>query len=116
MKFLVDENVFPKITLHLRSLGHDVKSIQEEGLNRIADDEIVRLAKKEDRAIITFDKHFGNVLKYPPSNTAGIVHIRIHPPLLKDLLLAIDNLFKKYRLPSFHGKLIVLSRTGYRVR
>ena len=116
MKFLVDENVFPKITFHLRSLGHDVKSIQEEGLNRITDDEIVRLAKKEDRTIITFDKHFGNVLKYPPLNTAGIIHIRIHPPLLKDLLLAIDNLFKKYSLPSFHGKLIVLSKTGYRIR
>ncbi|MEK7746447.1 MAG: DUF5615 family PIN-like protein [Elusimicrobiota bacterium] len=116
MKFLSDENVFPKITFHLRSLGHDVKSIQEEGLNRITDDEIVRLAKKDGRTIITFDKHFGNVLKYPPSSTAGIIHIRIHPPLLKDLLLAIDNLFKKYSYPSFHGKLIVLSKTGYRIR
>ena len=93
-----------------------MKSLQEEGLNRITDDEIVRIAKKEDRTIITFDKHFGNVLKYPPSNTAGIIHIRIHPPLLEDVLLAIEALFKKCKVPSFHGKLIVLSRTGYRVR
>ena len=79
MRFLVDENVFPKITFHLRSLGHDVKALQEEGLT-------------------------------------GIIHIRIHPPLLEDVLLAIDNLFKRYKPPSFRGKLIVLSRTGYRVR
>jgi predicted nuclease of predicted toxin-antitoxin system len=43
---LVDENVFPKITFHLRNLVHDVKSLREEWLNRITDDEIVQMAKK----------------------------------------------------------------------
>jgi hypothetical protein len=74
------------------------------------------MAKDEDRTVITFDKHFGNVLKYPPSDTAGIIHIRIHPPLLHDVIAAIGNLLKKYEYPSFHGKLIVLSKNGYRIR
>ncbi len=116
MRFLVDENIFPKITSYLRSLGHDVKSLRDEGLFRITDDKIVQMARNENRTIITFDKHFGNVLKYPPSDTAGIIHIRIHPPLLKYILHALENLFKRYKLPSFHGKLIVLARNGYRVR
>ena len=116
MRFLVDENIFPKITSYLRSLGHDIKSLQEEGIFRIPDDKIIRMAKDEDRTIITFDKHFGNVMKYPPSNAAGIIHIRIHPPLLPDIISAMDNLFKKYEFPSFSGKLIVLSKSGYRVR
>lgn len=116
MRFLVDENIFPKIATYLCSLGHDVKSLQEEGLFRIPDDKIVQIAKDEGRTIITFDKHFGNVLKYPPSNTAGIIHIRIHPPVMDDILSAIDNLFKKYGFPSFSGKLVVLSKSGYRIR
>lgn len=116
MRFLIDENIFPKITSYLRSLGHDVKSLHEEGFFRITDDEIIQMAKNEDRIIITFDKHFGNILKYPPSTTAGIIHIRIHPPLLDDILPAMDSLFKRYNFSSFHGKLIVLSKSGYRVR
>ena len=116
MRFLIDENIFPNITSYLRSLGHDVKSIQEEGLFRITDDKIVHMAKDEDRTIITFDKHFGNVIKYPPSDTAGIIHIRIHPHLLHDVLTAIGNLLKKYESPTFSGKLIVLSKNGYRIR
>ena len=116
MRFLVDENIFPKITLFLRESGHDVKSIQEEGLFRTTDDEIIRIAKNDNRTIITFDKHFGNTLKYPPANTAGIIHIRIHPPLLEDILPAMDNLLKKYEPPSFNGTRIVLSNKGYRVR
>ncbi len=91
-------------------------AIREEGIFRIPDDKIIRMAKDEDRTIITFDKHFGNVMKYPPSNAAGIIHIRIHPPLLPDIISAMDNLFKKYEFPSFSGKLIVLSKSGYRVR
>lgn len=116
MRFLIDENIFPNITSYLRSLGHDVKSIQEEGLFKISDAKIVQMAKDEDRTIITFDKHFGNVLKYPPFDTSGIIHIRIHPPLLHDVIAAIDNLLKKYESPTFRGKLIVLSKNGYRIR
>ena len=116
MRFLVDENIFSAITSYLRSLGHDVKSIQEEGLFKISDAKIMQMAKDENRTIITFDKHFGNVLKYPPSDTAGIIHIRIHPPLLEDVLAAINNLLKKYELSTFRGKLIVLSKNGYRIR
>ncbi len=116
MRFLVDENIFPHITSYLRSLGHDVKSIKEERLFKISDAKIVQMAKDEDRTVITFDKHFGNFLKYPPSDTAGIIHIRIHPPLLHDVITAIDNLLKKYESPAFSGKLIVLSKNGYRIR
>lgn len=116
MKFLIDENIFPAITSHLRNLGHDVKSLQAEGLFRITDDKIIQIAKDENRTVITFDRHFGNVMKYPPADTAGIIHIRIHPPIIKDIITALDTLFKKYTSSSFHGKLIVLSKSGYRVR
>ncbi len=106
----------PAITSHLRSTGHDVKSLQEEGLYRTSDDKVIQIAKAEHRTVITFDRHFGNVIKYPPSGTAGIIHIRIHPPIIKDIIRAIDSLFKKYKDATFHGKLIVLSKSGYRVR
>lgn len=45
MKFLADENIFPKITVHLRDKGHDVKSLQEEGIFKSIDDEVIRMAK-----------------------------------------------------------------------
>ncbi|MCC7201432.1 MAG: DUF5615 family PIN-like protein [Nitrospirae bacterium] len=116
MKFLADENIFPKITAHLRDKGHDVKSLQEEGIFKSIDDEVMRMAKEEDRTVITFDKHFGNILKYPPGKTSGIIHIRIHPPLLEYILPSLDLLLNQYKSPSFSGKLIILERNGYRIR
>ncbi len=116
MKFLTDENIFPPITSYLRKTGHDVKTAQESGLSNSPDDKIADLATREERTIITFDKHFGNIITYPPQDLFGIILIRIHPPLLNKIFYAIDNLFKNYQGDSFKGRLIVLSKTGYRIR
>lgn len=42
MRFLVDENVFPAITSHLKEQGHDIKYVLQEGLTRIHDDDLIR--------------------------------------------------------------------------
>lgn len=116
MKFLADENIFPNVINHLRKLGHDVKGIVESGLSQATDDKIIEIATKEKRTIITFDKHFGDILRYPPKNLSGIIFIRIHPPLLDDIYSSFENLFENYRYDSFEGRLIVLSKSGYRIR
>ena len=116
MRFLADENIFPHVITALRKLGHDVKSILESGLSQTTDDKIIDLATREERTIITFDKHFGDILRYPPRNSPGIILIRIRPPLLDDIFNAFENLFKNYHADSFEGKLIVLSKSGYRIR
>ena len=116
MRFLADENIFPQVINYLQNLGHDVKSILESGLSQTTDDKIIDLATKEERTIITFDKHFGDILRYPPRNLSGIILIRIRPPLLDDIFFALENLFKNYHADSFKGKLIVLSKSGYRIR
>ena len=116
MRFLADENIFPRIIGYLRKLGHDVKGIQESGFMHATDDTVVDIATEEERTIITFDKHFGDILRYPPQNLPGIILIRIYPPLLNDILCALENLFKSYGDDSFKGRLIVLSKSGYRIR
>ncbi len=79
MRFFIDENVFLLITSHLRELGHDVTTVQESGMIKAPDDKIAEPAVREERTIITFDKHFGDILRYPPQNLFGIILIRIHP-------------------------------------
>lgn len=58
MKFLSDENLPRSILRYLRSQGHNVKDIQEEGLRGLPDEQIVEIASREERIIITYDKDF----------------------------------------------------------
>ncbi len=116
MRFLIDENIFPAVSQYLRQLGHNVKSINESGMVKSSDKIVIKTAIEEERTILTFDKHFGNILNYPPAELFGILLIRIHPPLLSDTCDALNRLLKNYNADSFKGRLIVLSKTGYRIR
>lgn len=116
MALLADENIFPQMVNYLRQKGYDVKSINEEGLKGAADTEVFAKAISEQRALVTFDKHFSNILQYPPSQHYGIVRVRIHPPLLSDILAAFDHLLTRVNLNQLEKTLIILEKEGFRVR
>ncbi len=66
-KFLLDENVPFAIGVFLRSMNFDVNRVKESGLLGASDDQILCLAIQEERTLITFDKHFADLVLYPPA-------------------------------------------------
>lgn len=116
IKFLADENIPSGVTKFLRDRGLDVKEVGGAENAGASDDAIIALARKEERILLTCDKHFANILTYPPQSHHGIIRIRIHPPLNDDLIRALDQLMKKFDLKAIGGSLIVLEREGFRVR
>ena len=58
MKFLIDENVDIHICKALRKEGYDTKDIKELKLYSLSDKEILNLANKEERILITYDTDF----------------------------------------------------------
>jgi hypothetical protein len=66
--------------------------------------------------LITFDKDFENDLLYNPAQYSGIVRLRIHPPELAKIKLALGNLLKTIAAEDFAKKLFLLEETGFRIR
>lgn len=60
-RFLLDANISPETANFLRSHGFDVKSLLEDGLGDLDDDEVANIASKEKRILITFDLDFGEM-------------------------------------------------------
>ena len=116
IKLLADENVPPGVVGFLRDRGFDVKEVGEAGTTGASDDAVMALARKEKRVLLTFDKHFANILVYPPNSHHGIIRIRIHPPLIDDIIEALDQLLQKFDLNTIEGSLVVLEREGFRIR
>jgi hypothetical protein len=48
-----------------------------QGLRGAADEILFDLCKQESRALVTLDRDFGEVLRYPPAGSAGIVVLEI---------------------------------------
>ena len=116
IKFMADENIPPALIDFLKTKGFDVKATQGSTAPGCPDSVVMGLAQQEERVLLTFDKHFANILLYPPHTHSGIIRIRLHPPLLKEIFQALDNFFKNFDLAKMKGTLVILERDGFRVR
>jgi predicted nuclease of predicted toxin-antitoxin system len=76
MRFLLDENLSPKLSDLLRADGHDVRAIARSSLQGADDETLWRLGAEEERILITFDLDFP--LSDRPS-PLGLVLLRVHP-------------------------------------
>ena len=111
LKLLTDENI-PKLVFEfLANKGFDVR----RSPLRSKDEFISRIAKTEGRIILSFDRHFGNILLFPPEEHDGIVFIRIVPPVTKTVTDALSDLFDKVKPSEFKGKLFVLTPFRFRI-
>jgi predicted nuclease of predicted toxin-antitoxin system len=57
LRFLVDEDLPPKVAEVARNLGLDVVSVHEVGRRGYADDEQLRFAAREERVFITRNRN-----------------------------------------------------------
>lgn len=93
MDFKLDENLGPSIKSLFVEYGHDCATTREEGLGGADDPVILTAAVSEWRVLVTNDHDFGNVLVYPPEDTAGIVVLnppgRVSLRLLRGLVVAL---------------------------
>jgi predicted nuclease of predicted toxin-antitoxin system len=61
MRLCADENISEDCVIKLRQGGHDVLWIRESAPG-VPDEEVLLLARKENRLLITFDKDFGQLV------------------------------------------------------
>jgi predicted nuclease of predicted toxin-antitoxin system len=76
MRFKLDENLDVRAAGILVSSGHDVLTVNEQELQGASDFHIADICRKENRCLITLDKHFSNPFSYPPNRFRGIIVLR----------------------------------------
>jgi hypothetical protein len=86
VKIKVDENISVSGVNLLRNDGHDVATVREQGLGGAADDRIFAVCASEERILITLDRDFGHVPRFPPQRSAGIVILDLGGPESQRLL------------------------------
>ena len=99
MKFKLDENIGRRGLEFLTSSGHDVKTARRQELGGATDEELFKACAVEGRALVTLDRDFGQVLRFPPEKTAGVVILEVGPHAtlraildrLRDLLAVLET-------------------------
>jgi len=86
VKIKVDENIGNSGVNLLRKSGHDIKTVSEQGLSGSADDRIFQVCVAEGRTLLTLDRDFGHVPRFPPQQSAGIVVLELGGSASQQLL------------------------------
>lgn len=109
MRILLDEDVHIKVLDWLAEAGHDVLRVP----SGLKNGQVIALARRESRVLVTRDKDFASRLMYPPSESAGVVILRIHPPQLEKLTTALHRLMVELSETQLNGKLAIVEEEGY---
>ncbi|WP_448600981.1 DUF5615 family PIN-like protein [Thermoflexus hugenholtzii] len=65
-RFLVDEDMPRSTAIALREAGYEVEDVRDVSLRGSTDEEILAYARAREAVLITADKGFTNILRFPP--------------------------------------------------
>lgn len=113
MKFLADENIGFKVISPLRNLGFDIKSILEIARGT-KDENVLSLANKEKRILITTDKDFGELVFVNKLVHHGVILLRLRDESSENKLKVLQSLFET-RLDELRGMFTIVTEYSVRI-
>ncbi|MDQ1307970.1 MAG: hypothetical protein QG671_3804 [Actinomycetota bacterium] len=92
MKFLIDENLSWRVAELLTKAGHDAVHIRDLGAIGAPDTDVMALAIRDDRVIISADTDFGALLAHTRATKPSVILVRAlvdrRPPELAGIIAA----------------------------
>lgn len=114
MKFLLDESAEARIGVFLTERSHEATRIGREYPASLPDEEVLALARREQRILITNDKDFGELVFRQHHPHAGVIFFRF--PLdstAQHKIRALEELLASH--PAALTQFFVLTPQGARV-
>ena len=79
MRFLLDESAEYRLAAFLKGLGHDVTAIARDYPASLEDADVLAIAAREGRILITNDQDFGALVVREGRPHAGVILFRVRP-------------------------------------
>ena len=116
MRVKLDENLGEISKGVLTTAGHSVCTVAEQGLSGTSDDNLYEACRVEGRVLVTLDRDFDEVLRFPPGNTPGIVILncrgRVSPAFIR---ARIEDLVALRKLEPVDGRLWIVEAGRVRI-
>lgn len=115
MKIKLDENMPVSLVAVLAELGHDIDTVQSEGIAGTDDDCVWKASQQAERFFITQDLDFSDTRRFAPGTHNGILVIRLRYPGKQALYHRIVSLFTDEDTTNWIGCFIVVTEHKLRI-
>jgi predicted nuclease of predicted toxin-antitoxin system len=116
VKFKLDENLSPSLAILFAASGHDAHSVVQQALGGQSDDRVIDVCNREQRALVTLDLGFSNILSYPPAAFAGIIVLRLSNQAHVSLKSALQSILELLPREPLAGRLWIVEDHKIRIR
>jgi predicted nuclease of predicted toxin-antitoxin system len=112
----VDEDLPRQIADLLIARGHDAATVFGQGWQGTPDDLLWPLVQSEGRWLITADKGFSDLRRYPPGKHAGVILLRANEESRRAYLELAAIALDRLKLDEIPGAVVVVRHRGIRIR
>jgi len=116
MQFLADMGVSIKVVEWLRASGHDAIHFRDEGLQRLPNGEIFRMAAAEARTVLAFDLDFGEIVASTRASEPSVIVFRLHDTRSAHVIQRLSTVLAVSITVLSRGVVIVVEEGRHRIR
>ena len=116
MKIFIDECVWQVTRDYLKQLDHDIACVEQRDLSGADDKIVLAQAVSENRAFLTRDMHFSNILLYPPEDYLGVIILKIDPITTDRVHQMLDAALDHFTQDSIQKVLLIVDPNKFRER
>jgi predicted nuclease of predicted toxin-antitoxin system len=109
MKFLFDQSADFRLIPHLRQLGHDVQAVSRNYPPGLPDEDVLKIARKEQRILIVADRDFGELIFHQGLAHAGVIFFRLPGAKLQTKIEQLNTVLAEHTDDLALGEFLVVT-------
>ena len=109
MKFLLDQSADFRLIPHLRQLGHDVHVISRNYPPGLPDEDVLAIAREEQRILLVADRDFGELIFHQGVAHAGVIFFRLPGASLHAKTEQLNRVLTDYAVELERGEFLVVT-------
>lgn len=110
LRLLLDQMIDIDVAAHLSERGYDVLVVSEVGMARADDAEILELAIREDRILVTLDDDFGDWAILPLDRHPGVIRAKVEPTDTENIESVLFPFLEASAERDFSNRLLIVRR------
>jgi predicted nuclease of predicted toxin-antitoxin system len=115
MKFLLDQSADFRLIPHLRQLGHDVHVISRNYPAGLPDEDVLTIAREEQRILIVADRDFGELIFHHGIAHVGVIFFRLPGAHLQAKIEQLTTVLTDYAEELKRGEFLVVTPGQIRI-